>query len=244
MNRISTLYSSTIGKKAIAAVTGLVLLGFLIGHVAGNLKVFTGSSPNGVPHIDEYGRFLRVVGEPILPEMLGLWIARAVLLVSLILHVVVVAQLAIHSKTARPTKYVRNHKVASSWAARYMMYSGLLILAFVIFHILHFTTGTIRLGEFAHGAVYSNLFHSFSLWPVALAYVAVMCVLGLHLYHGIWSMFQTLGLDNPDRNQALRKFAVILTIALVVGFAAVPISFMFGVNPEPVEYVHDLLTQS
>lgn len=243
MNRINTLYSSTIGKKAIAAITGLVLFGFLIGHVAGNLKVFTGSSADGVPHIDEYGQFLKVVGEPILPPMFGLWIARAVLLGSLILHVWVVAQLAKLSHAARPMKYVRNHKVASSWAARYMMYSGLFILAFVVFHILHFTTGTIQLGEFEHGMIYSNLFNSFSKWPIGLAYISVMVVLGLHLYHGIWSLFQTLGLDNPDRNNALRTFAVVMTVALTIGFIVVPLAFMFGGMLAPVEYAHDLLKE-
>ena len=124
MNRISSLYSSSIGKKSIAAITGLLLLGFLVGHVPGNLKVFTGSAANGVPHIDEYGQFLKELGKPVLPHMVGLWIARVGLLVCLVLHVIVVAQLAMQSKLARPSKYVRSEKVASSIAARWMMYSN------------------------------------------------------------------------------------------------------------------------
>ena len=243
MNRISSLYSSSIGKKSIAAVTGLLLLGFLVGHVAGNLEVFTGSSANGVPHIDEYGQFLKEVGKPILPYMVGLWIARVGLLVCLVLHVIVVAQLAMQSKLARPSKYVRSEKVAASISARWMMYTGLLILAFIVFHILHFTTGTLELGEFEHGAVYANLFRSFSMWPVAICYMIVMLVLGLHLYHGIWSLFQTLGFDNPDRNRVLRALAIIVTVGVVVGFIVVPLAFMTGTMPDPLEYAHELLTE-
>jgi succinate dehydrogenase / fumarate reductase cytochrome b subunit len=243
MNRISSLYSSSIGKKFIAAVTGLLLLGFLVGHVAGNLKVFTGSSADGVPHIDQYGQFLKELGEPVLPYMAGLWMARVGLLVCLVLHVVVVIQLALQSSSARPAKYVRSQKVAASLPARWMMYSGLLILAFVVFHILHFTTGTIRLGEFEHGTIYRNLSSSFALWPVAVSYIFVMLVLGLHLFHGVWSLFQTLGFDNPDRNRFLRALAMVLTIGIVVGFILVPLSFVIGVMPDPVEYVPDLLTK-
>jgi succinate dehydrogenase / fumarate reductase cytochrome b subunit len=249
MNRFKKLYSSSIGKKFIAAVTGVILFGFLIGHVAGNLKVFTGSSTHVVdgeeqyvPHIDEYGQFLKEAGTPILPEQVGLWIARSVLLVALILHVVVVIQLSLQSKAARPVGYVKSKKSAASLSSLYMMFSGLLILGFIIFHILHFTTGTIQLGTFEHGYVYNNLSHSFSKWPVAIGYVIVMVVLAFHLYHGVWSLFQTLGLDNPDRNKALRTVAATFAIVLAIGFAAVPLSFMTGSMPETVEYVRTLLT--
>ena len=244
MNRLASLYKSSIGKKFIAAVTGLILFGFLMGHVAGNLKVFTGSTGEGIPHIDEYAQFLRVMGEPLLPAMAALWIARAVLLVALILHVVVVSQLAMQSAEARPVNYVKSKKAVASLPALWMMFSGILILGFIIFHLLHFTWGAMPLGEFEHGYVYNNLANSFALWPVAIGYVLVMVVLGFHLFHGIWSLFQTLGLDNPDRNRALRAFALIATIGLVVGFSAVPVSFLLGdlVNmPEPVEYSHSLL---
>ncbi len=249
MNRFKKLYSTSIGKKFIAATTGIILFGFLIGHVAGNLKVFTGNSSHQVdgeeqlvPHIDEYGQFLREAGTPLLPEQMGLWIARSVLLIALVLHVIVVIQLSHQSKAARPIGYVKSKKSAATPAALYMMFSGLLILGFIIFHILHFTTGTIELGKFEHGYVYNNLSHSFTQWPIALGYVLVMFVLAFHLYHGIWSLFQTLGLDNPDRNKLFRGFAAVFAIALAVGLAAVPISFMTGAMPEPVEYLHNLLS--
>ena len=252
MNRIFSLYSSSIGKKFIAAVTGLILFGFLVGHMAGSLKVFTGTSVKtavndageeveyNIPHIDEYGHFLREAGAPVLPSHMGLWIARTVLLIALILHVVVVTQLAAQSKAARPIGYFRSNKAAASLSAQYMMFSGFAILGFVVFHILHFTTGTIQLGEFKEGAVYSNLSSSFAKWWVALGYTLMMVVIAFHLYHGIWSLFQTLGLDNPDRNKMLRSFAVIGAIALAIGFAVVPLAFMSGILPSPEEYEYPI----
>ena len=241
MNRIQALYATTIGKKFVAAITGIVLFGFIIGHVAGNLKVFTGSSADGVPHIDEYAKFLKVAGAPFLPAMVGLWIARITLLGALILHVASVAQLAMLSAEARPVGYVKTNRRAASLPALWMMFSGGIILVFVIFHILHFTTGTIQIGEFTHGYVYKNLANSFSNPLVAIGYALVMIVLGFHLNHGIWSLFQTLGLDNPDRNKPLRLLSTGITIAIVLGFIAVPLAFMSGTMPDAVTYPQDLL---
>ena len=248
MNRFAKFYASSIGKKFIAAITGLILFGFVAGHVAGNLKVFTGTDTvadggkeYAVPHIDQYGQFLKVAGEPFLPEMAGLWGARIVLLIAVILHITVVIQLSLKSAEARPVAYVRSKKRASSWAARYMMFSGSVVLAFIIFHILHFTTGTIVIGEFQHGAVYENLRSSFKNPFVALGYVIVMGMLAFHMFHGVWSLFQTLGLDSPDRNKAIRYFAMAASIGISLGFALVPLAFLFGVLPEVPDYPHHLL---
>lgn len=244
MNRIQKFYATSIGKKFVVAVTGVILFGFLAGHMAGNLKVFTGSTSEGIPHIDEYGQFLKTFGSPILPEMLGLWIARMVLLLSLVFHVITVIQLSRQNAKARPIAYVRSTKRAASLSSLWMMVSGLVILVFVVFHILHFTTGTIQLGEpkFEHGYVYNNLSGSFSLWYVALGYTVVMVMLAFHLYHGVWSLFQTLGLDNPDRNQKLRILAAAFTIVIAAGFILVPLSFLTGLMPSPAEYDHSLLS--
>lgn len=243
MNRLQALYATTIGKKFIAAVTGIILFGFVFGHIAGNLKVFTGSTSDGVPHIDEYGHFLRIAGAPLVPEQFVLWSARAVLLGALVLHVLVVMQLAMLSQEARPVNYVRSKKRAASLPALWMMFSGLLILGFIIFHILHFTTGTITFGEFKHGYVYANLYNSFSGYPfIAIGYIFVMIVLGFHLNHGVWSLFQTLGLDNPDRNQMLRMVSTGLTVAIVLGFISIPVAFLTGMMPEPTAYASELLT--
>ncbi len=242
MNRLQALYATTIGKKFIAAITGIILFGFILGHVAGNLKVFTGATADGIPHIDEYAHFLKIAGAPLVPEQFVLWSARSVLLISLILHMTVVIQLALISAEARPISYVKSKKRAASLPALWMMFSGLLILGFVIFHILHFTTGTIVIGEFNHGFVYNNLESSFSNPLVGIGYILVMLVLGFHLNHGIWSLFQTLGLDNPDRNKFLRLTATGLTIAIIAGFISIPLAFMTGAMPDPVSYPHELLT--
>ena len=120
MNRLAAIYSSNLGKKVIAAVTGLILFGFIAGHVAGNLKVFTGSTPDGLPHIDEHAHFLREVGVPLVPQNMVIWSARIVLLISVILHIAVVVQLAMQSSEARPIGYVKTKRKMASPAALYL----------------------------------------------------------------------------------------------------------------------------
>ncbi len=241
MNRIQALYASTIGKKFIAAITGLILLGFLLGHVAGHMKIFTGNSPDGIPHIDEYGQFLKVAGAPLIPAGFALWGARIFLLISVTLHVVVVVQLAMLSAEARPINYVKSKKRAATLPALLMMFSGCFILAFIIFHVLHFTTGTIQFSEFKHGYVYNNMLHAFANPLVSGLYIVAMIVMGFHLNHGVWSLFQTLGLDNPDRNQTLRMAATGLTLLIVIGFILIPVVFMSGQMPPAVDYPHEAL---
>ena len=230
MQRFTRIYSSVIGKKYIAAVTGLILFGFLIGHIAGNLKVFI-ADVDGVPDIDIYGAYLKQIGVPMMPPEAVIWIARSVLLVSLILHVVTVIQLAMLSNAARPVKYVRQRSRSASLAAKYMMYSGVFMLLFIVMHLLHFTVGALPegvFGDFEHGKLYSNIYNSFTIAPVAILYVVAMAVIGFHLFHGVWSLFQTLGLDNPDRNKMLRLLATIFAIGLFIGFSSIPLAFMLG----------------
>ena len=242
MKRLAKLYRSIIGKKVIAAITGLILFLFLVGHVTGNLKAFTGTNADGVPHIDEYGHFLRVAGAPMVPAYAVLWVARIVLLVSVVLHITVVIQLAMQSAEARPQDYVKKKRKMASLSALYMMFSGLLIAFFIVFHILHFTTGTIVFGGFEHGYVFNNLAASFSAeyWYVPAFYILVMVVLGFHLNHGVWSLFQTLGWDNPDRNKMIRVGATVVTILIVAGFISLPLGFL-AMDPTPVEYSPELL---
>lgn len=250
MNRILNLYNSVIGKKVIAAITGLILFGFLIGHVAGNLKVFSGhsemvsgSETAEVPAIDIYGHHLRIMGEPMVPKEGILWVARLVLLVSVVLHIVVVIQLAMQSNESRPVGYVKTNRKMASLPALYMMFSGLLIAFFIVFHILHLTSGLIVFEKFSHGRVYENLYYSFSsdYWYVAAFYIVTMVAIGFHLNHGVWSLFQTLGLDNPDRNKMLRIGSTVLTILIVAGFIAVPLAFLSNVLPEAPSYPAEML---
>ena len=246
MRRLKLLFASSIGKKFIAAITGLIMFGFLVGHAAGHMKIFTGADAAGVPHIDHYGQFLKDFGAPALPPMLALWGARMFLLGAVVLHVVTVILLSDQNKRARPVGYVKKKRSAASPAALYMMFTGTAILAFIVLHILHFTSGSLPLlGKHTHGAVYSNMMNSFSgsHWWVALAYIIMMVVIGFHLYHGVWSLFQTLGLDNPDRNIFLRAFAIIFAVGVSAAFILVPLSFLSGQMPEAVEYSHELLSK-
>jgi len=228
---------STLGKKAVVALTGAILIGFLVGHVAGNLKVFLSDPEPGVRDIDVYAAFLRSAGEPVLPHGGALWTARLILLAALVLHVVFVVQLSVGSRAARLVQYESERHARATRSAKWMMLSGVLLLGFIVLHLMHFTTGTIDPANFEEGRVYANLYHAFSRWPVVVAYVAAMGLVALHLNHGAWSAFQTLGLDNPDRNRALRWFATIISVLLFVGFVIVPISVLAGVLDAPTQLV-------
>lgn len=235
MKRITAFAQSTLGKKVIIAVTGLIMLGFLLGHVSGNLKVFLPDTQQGQADIDHYAEFLRSIGEPLLPHAGVLWMARVILLASLVLHVFFVVQLSAQNNAARPEGYEGQKHSQATLPARMMMVSGVLVLVFIVLHILHFTTGTIDPANFEEGHVYWNLFQAFQQWPIVAGYMIAVAVVGFHLYHGAWSMFQTVGLDNPDRNRGLRLLAIALAVALFVGFAAVPASFIAGGLSPPKE---------
>jgi len=239
MKRLLLLYRSLLGKKVIVAVTGAIMLGFLLLHVVGNLKTFLPDPSPGVPDIDVYSHFLRTMGEPLLPHSAALWIFRVVLAAALVLHVVCVFQLAIHNRRARPVQYDRVVYVETTASARWMLYTGSLLLLFVVIHLLHLTTGSIDSSRFIHGAVYENLYRAFGQWHYAAFYLAALIVLALHLYHGAWSLFQSLGLDGPDRNRGLRRMAIVIAVSVPLAFASVPIAFFSGVmKPPPIQVTH------
>ena len=233
MTRWLALYRSSVGKKAIAAVTGAILLGFLFLHVAGNLKAFLGDAAPGVPDIDVYARFLRTMGEPLLPYGSALWATRIILATALVLHVTCVVQLSLRSHRARPVGYRQAHYVQAKRAARWMLVTGALVLAFLVVHILQFTTGTIDASRFVDGAVYANLHAAFAAGPWIFLYLGAMVVVALHLHHGAWSLFQSLGIDNPDRNRGLRLLAAGAAVALFLAFTSVPVAFATGVLGPP-----------
>lgn len=233
MSRWLGFYRSLIGKKVIVAVTGGLMLAFLVGHVVGNLKVFLPNPEPGVPDIDAYAEFLRSVGAPMVPHGGVLWAVRVALITVIALHVVCVVQLTVRNRAARPEGYRRASRVPSPWAARWMMLTGLILVGFIVFHILHFTTGTIEPGAFQVGAVYGNLHEAFTRWPFVMVYLVGMGAVAVHVFHGAWSMFQSLGIDNPDRNRFLRGLAAALAIGLFLGFMAVPLSFAAGVMETP-----------
>ncbi len=235
MSRIVSFYGSVIGKKVIVAITGIILFGFVVGHMVGNLKSFLGTNAEGVPEVDVYAEFLRTVGEPVFGYGELVWIIRIVLLVSLVLHTVTVIHLAVINRAARPERYVKHTNVQSTLAARLMLVTGVLLLVFIVIHVLQFTTGTLDADRFRAGEVYGNLHRTFQVWYYMLLYVVAMVLLAFHLYHGVWSLFQTLGLDNPDRNRGLRLLAAISAVVLLLGFSAVPVLFFSGAMPEPLD---------
>jgi succinate dehydrogenase / fumarate reductase cytochrome b subunit len=214
-------WNSTNGKKAVMAVTGVILFGFVIGHLAGNLQIFEGRAK-----INAYGRFLHSIGEL-------LWPVRILLLVAVALHITATVQLALVKKRARPVDYSRKQAIASSYASRTMYWSGPIVLAFIIFHLMQFTLGYIHPeAVFIPDDVFHNLVSGFRVWWVSAWYIFSMCLLGLHLRHGLWSMFQSLGLNHPRHTPILKSAALVVALAIVLGYISIPISVLTGVVHE------------
>lgn len=225
------VWRSSVGKKVIVAITGTILAGYIVLHVLGNLKAFQGVGAGGAA-IDEYAEWLRTFGEPAIPREGILWLVRAILLTCLVVHVTGVLQLVARNRAARPAGHPAP-RIKRSFAARTMLAGGLFLLAFVVFHILHFTTGTIQPSEFAEGAVYRNLDAAFSQPGFVLIYLLASLVIGLHAWHAIWSSTQTAGWDKPNRNPTFRRASGFIALLTAIGFAAVPVAFWTGVMEEP-----------
>lgn len=218
MTLIQNLWRSTIGKKVVMAVTGLIGLGFVISHVASNLSVFSGGQ-----HVDDYAKFLRSFG-PLL------WVARAVLVAAVILHVVAAVQLFGRSRAARPVGYRSREPQVSTLASRSMRWGGAILLAFIVFHLADLTWGWVNPG-FVHLAPSRNMAASLTRWPVALFYLLAMLSLGLHIWHGAWSSMRTLGASRPSAAPLHRVLPILLAVAIAGGFAAIPLAYLFGFLP-------------
>lgn len=235
MGLIKTFYGSTIGKKIAMAVSGIVLVLFVLGHMAGNLKIFAGINPATNDYkIDDYGRFLRSMGSEMLGHSGVLWIVRVILLACLVIHAMSGIQLARLNRAAKPQGYKRQEYRSANAASLTMLYGGLFLLVFIVFHILHFTTGTLHFSAFAEGEVYTNVWLAFQSKVMAGFYVVSMALLGLHLYHGTWSMFQTLGVDTPHWNKGLRTLSKVVATILFLGFSSVPVAITLGLLQAPV----------
>jgi len=219
------LWDTVIGKKIVMAVTGVIMVCFVVAHMFGNLKIFIGAG-----EFDAYSRFLRDVGSPALGQGGLLWLVRVGLLVSVVLHVTAAVQLTQMSWTARPIGYDTRRTIETTFSARTMRWGGVALALFVIFHILHFTVGAIgfRPGQFQHGAVYHNVVIGFSGWPIALLYIVAMAALCLHLDHGTWSVFQTLGWNTAQNTRPLKMLSRIVALVLFVGFVSVPVAVLAG----------------
>jgi succinate dehydrogenase / fumarate reductase cytochrome b subunit len=213
---VARFYDSTIGKKAVMAVTGLILFGFLVGHMAGNLQVFLGRT------------VMNGYAETLHGNMPLLWGVRIILGLSVILHAWAAVQLTGVKAAARPVAYVKPGNVQGSTASRTMMLSGPVIALFVIGHLLHLTTGTIH-PQFVELRAYENVVNGFANPVVSGLYVVAMILVGFHLSHGIWSMFQSLGFSHPRYTPLLKKFSAVFSWLLIAGFVAVPIAVLAGI---------------
>ena len=212
-------YDTTLGKKLVMAITGIIMVGFVIGHMAGNLQVFLGPEVfNG------YAALLHTSAEL-------LWVVRLVLLASVVLHMISALQLALLARKARPQNYVKQKSTTSTYASRTMYWSGPIVGVFIVYHLLHFTVGTVHPTQpfLGHEAAYQNVIAGFQIVPVSLFYIFAMCLLCLHLYHGVWSMFQSLGLAHPRYTPLLKKLSVALSFIVAIGFSSVPVAVMLGI---------------
>lgn len=222
MRRVIGLYGTSVGKKILMALSGILLFGFVVLHMIGNLKIYQGPEK-----YDAYARFLRTAGSPALGENEALWIFRVVLLAAVGLHVLAAAQLTLQSWRARGTPYKVKKDLSFDYASRTMRWGGVILAAFVIYHLLHFTLGTVH-PEFGE-SVYRNVVTGFQRWPVATFYILAMIPLALHIYHGLWSATQTLALNNPRLEPWRRPVAAGVALILAVGNISMPVAVMAGI---------------
>lgn len=216
MDKVVGLYGSTLGKKALMAVTGIILFLYLVAHMLGNLQIFMGPE-----QINKYAELLH--SNPAV-----LWGARLILLFSVAVHIVAAVQVWLRSRSARPVKYKVFKPTAADYAARTMRWSGPIILVFVIYHLLHFTVGSVH-PNYEHLKPYENVIIGFQQPVVAWFYIISIVLLAVHLYHGLWSLFQTLGWDHPSFGSWRRILAVAFTVVIATGFISVPLAVLTGV---------------
>ena len=214
----TSFYGTTIGKKVAMATSGLIIVGWLVLHMLAHLATFAGR--------DAYNTYAAFLADR--PPLL--WGQRLVMLAAIATHIHAAFSLWSRNNEARPTAYYRRKDLATNYAALTMRYGGLVLLSFIIYHVLHLTVGmTSHLGyEFVRGDVYNNLVLGFQRPAVAGFYILAQGALGMHLYHGIWSLTQTLGADHPKYNGLRQLIAITLTLVIVLGFISVPISVLTG----------------
>lgn len=219
------VYSTAVGKKYVMALSGIAGLGFLVAHMIGNLKVFFGPE-----EVNAYGEWLREgLLHPALPRTWALWGLRIGLITALALHLHAAYGLTVINRRAKPVRYQRRSDyIAANFASRTMRWTGIIVFGFIVYHLADFTWGAANPG-FVRGDVYRNVVASFSQWPVALAYIGANLALGVHLYHGAWSLFQSLGVSNRRFDHWRRLFAVAFTVVVIGGFISVPIAVLAGI---------------
>jgi succinate dehydrogenase / fumarate reductase cytochrome b subunit len=223
MKWVVNFYRSAIGKKAVMAVTGVILFGWIFLHMVGNLKLYLGSV-----HLNEYAHWLRALGTPAMPETGALWLTRLLLLVCVVFHIHAAWALTMMNRAARPVGYRGRDYVKGTYAARTMRWGGVIILLFVIYHLLHLTTGQAH-HDFVKDDVYHNVVTGFRIWWVAAAYIVANLALGLHLYHGVWAMFSSVGVTHARVEKWRRAFATVFAVVITVANISFPVAVLTGI---------------
>jgi succinate dehydrogenase / fumarate reductase cytochrome b subunit len=216
MLRLGAFYKTLVGKKLAMAVSGAILVLFLIGHMLGNLQIFDGPA-----RLNAYSALLKKTGEL-------LWAVRAVLLASLIVHVVAAIQVSLASRRARPSGYETRRDMETNYAARTMIWSGPLLFLYIVYHLMMFTFLTTGPG-YSHVDVYRNVVLAFQVPAISGIYIVAMVLLGMHLYHGAWSMLQTLGVGNPRYKWMRRFLAPAFAVVITAGYVSIPLAVLAGV---------------
>jgi succinate dehydrogenase / fumarate reductase cytochrome b subunit len=227
------LYSTAVGKKYVMAVTGISMMGFVLFHMIGNLKMYAGAAD-----LNHYAHFLQTLLYPLAPKGVVLWILRGGLITMLFLHLHAAWSLTRLNRQARPVKYqsARDYQIAN-FASRTMRWSGIIVLSFIVWHLLDLTFGVTNahVGTMVmdHGEeikdVYGSVVYTFDRIPVALFYVIANILLGIHLFHGSWSIFQSMGWNNPRFNKWRRAFATGFAAVVVIGNVSFPVAAMAGI---------------
>jgi len=216
MNQAVGYFSSTLGKKVLMAVTGIILFGFVVGHMLGNLQIYLGAE-----RLNHYAELLQ-------SNRQFLWLVRSVLLFCVGVHIVAAVQVWLHNRAARPVKYRVFRPPAVDYAARTMVWSGPIIAFFILYHLLDFTVGSTN-PDFIRGDVYHNVLASFSNPLIAGIYIAANLLLGFHLYHGLWSLFQTFGWDHPRFGWLRRAAAIFSSVLIGAGNISIPLAVLTGI---------------
>jgi succinate dehydrogenase / fumarate reductase cytochrome b subunit len=219
---LASLWRSTIGKKYVMAITGLIWFGYLILHLWGNLKIYAGPL-----YLNDYASWLRTVGDPLFGYSQLLWVARLILIPAFVLHVWSAVELTNRDRSSRPQRYSMRKNLESTFASRTMIFGGIFILLFLIYHLLDFTFGGAN-PSFQEGNVYHNVVASFQRWPVVVFYELAMIAVGLHLFHGVWSTFQTLGWNTARTSRGVRNVATFFAVLLTVGNMSIPLAVFSG----------------
>jgi succinate dehydrogenase / fumarate reductase, cytochrome b subunit len=216
-------WQSAVGKKWVMALSGIGLLGYVLAHMVGNLKLFLGKA-----HLNEYAEWLRTLGEPALPRTVVLWALRIGLLAAFVLHIVAAAQLTRMNQRARGDYQASRDYVAANFASRTMRWTGVIIALYLIFHLLDLTWGPAN-PDFKRGDPFDNVIESFQRVPVAIVYIIANLALAIHIFHGAWSMFQSLGWNNPRFNIYRRYFAAAFALVIGIGNVSMPLLVVTGV---------------